>query len=183
MGTLTGCWTGYQAQTTMQRQGGEVASADGEDVAVRGMVWVRDPKEPDTAYFSGTVVAAEASQPDELLSISAEPGGDAGLTSTPIEVAPRLPVRIGFNGEFFASVSGVPDSPSPFLLTTLEFRDAGSVTTSVLVVPGTGPHAQVVTDSRRGLAAEERASTATPTAEPQAPLVDAAPQEAVAPAP
>jgi hypothetical protein len=183
MGTLTGCWTGYQAQTTMQQQGGEVGSADAENLAIRGMVWVRDPKEPDTAYFSGTVVAAEASQPDELLSISAEPGGDAGLTSTPIQVAPRLPVRIGFNGEFFASVSGVPDSPSPFLLTTLEFRDAGTVTTSVLVVPSAGTYAQVVTDSKRGLAAEERSSTATPTAEPQAPLVDAAPQEAVAPAP
>lgn len=182
MGTLTGCWNGVQAQTTTQEQGGEVASADADTIAVRGMVWVRDPKDPDTAYFSGTVLAADGSEPDELLGINAEPGGDAGLTSAPVEVVPRLPVRLGFNGEFFASVDGVPDSPSPFLLTTMEFRDAGSVTTSVLVVPGTGPYAQVVSDSKRGLAAEDRAATASPTAEPEEPLAEAVPAPIVEPA-
>lgn len=152
--TLTGCWNGYQAQTTAQTQGGEVASANVGDVQARGLIWVRDPDAPEKAYFSGTMLIAPAGQPDELVSISAEPGGDAGLTGTPVPITEQAPVRVGFNGTNFASVTGVPDSPSPFLTTTLTFAKAGSVQVSVLVVPGEGPYADVVKQSTKGLADE-----------------------------
>lgn len=183
MGTLTGCWNGYQAQTTAQAEGGQVASANAGDVQARGMVWVRDPENPDTAYFSGTMLVAEGGQPDQLLSVSAEPGGDAGLTGAPLDVAPRLPIRVGFNGDAFASVDEVPDSPSPFLLTTLEFRDAGSMTVSVLVVPGVGPYRDVVTQSQRELGTDEDSASPSPTesASPSpttSPTTEPAPAEA-----
>jgi hypothetical protein len=149
-GTLSGCFNGYQAQTTLQQQGGEVASLNAEDVQGRGLIWVRDPREPDTAYFSGTMLVVQNGQPDELVSISAEPGGDGALTDAPVKIEPSLPVRIGFNGEHFARVTGVPDEPSPFLNTTLEFKNAGRVEVSVLVVPGVGPYADVVSASKKG---------------------------------
>lgn len=172
-GTLSGCFNGYQAQTTAQQQGGEVASVDVEDIQGRGLIWVRDPKTPDTAYLSGTVLLAQNGQPDELLSVVAEPGGDAALTDAPVPIEPSMPVRIGFNGTHFARVSGVPDEPSPFLNTTLEFKNAGTVEVSVLVVPGVGPYAQVVTDSKKGafagaLGAESPAASPAESGSPTA---------------
>jgi hypothetical protein len=155
--TLTGCWNGYQAQTTAQTQGGEVASANVGDVQARGLIWVRAP---DNAYFSGTMLIAPAGQPDELVSITAEPGGDAGLTGSPVPVTEQEPARVGFNGQNFATVSGVPNSPSPFLNTTLTFANAGSVSVSVLVVPAEGAYADVVKQSKKGL---ESAGDATET--------------------
>ncbi|MDQ1249867.1 MAG: hypothetical protein QG597_4244 [Actinomycetota bacterium] len=163
-GTLSGCFNGYQAQTTAQQQGGEVASFDSGDVQGRGLIWVRDPAKPDTAYFSGTMLLVQNGQPDELLSVSAAPGGDAALTGAPVKIEPSLPVRIGFNGTHFASVGSVPDEPSPFLNTTLEFKNAGKVDVSVLVVPGVGPYADVVKASKSG--SEDGEATASESASP-----------------
>lgn len=159
-GTLSGCWNGYQAQTSAQAQGGEVASADVGDISLRGLIWVRDPKAPDTAYFSGTMITTS---PDELLSISAEPGGNATVSGAPIRVLPVEPARIGFNADASASVTGVPDEPSPFLNTTLTFKNAGTVTVSVLVVPGEGPYAEVVTGSKDAGASAEASASASPS--------------------
>lgn len=165
-GGLAGCFNGYQAQTTSQGEGGEVASANVGDVQLRGVIWVRDPAAPQTAYLSGTMLVTNGGQPDELVSVTADPGGKVTLNSSPIPVTQLEPVRIGFNGSHTGSISGVPDAPSPFLTTTFEFAKAGKVSVPVLVVPGVGTYADVVAQSKGGGASASASGEASTTAEP-----------------
>ena len=62
-GGLAGCFNGYQAQTTSQGEGGEVASANVGDVQLRGVIWVRDPAAPQTATSAAPCWSPTAGSP------------------------------------------------------------------------------------------------------------------------
>lgn len=153
---LTGCFNGYQAQTSTQGEGGNVAGANVGDVQLRGLVWVTDPDTAEgdapatTAYLSGTVVIGTAGLPDELVAIEV-PEGTVALSGEPVVVEPESSaVRIGFNGAAFAKATGVEVPASSFVPTVFTFKNAGDIEVDVLTVPGVGTYAQVVKDSRAG---------------------------------
>lgn len=153
---LSGCFNGYQAQTSTQGEGGNVASANVGDVQLRGLIWVTDPSTAEgdepatTAYLSGTAVVGTGGAPDELVGIEV-PGGSVALSGEPVAVAADLPaVLIGFNGTAFATATDVEIPSSGFVPTVFKFKNAGDVEVDVLSVPGVGSYAQVVKDSKAG---------------------------------
>ena len=172
---LSGCFNGYQAQTSTQTEGGEVASANVGDIQLRGLIWVvpvaagaasaeNAEETASEAYLSGTMVVTRDGEPDTLVSIEV-PEGTVTLAGEPVELLPNVPAAIGFNGESFAALSGGSIPSSGFLPTTFNFQNAGAVDVDILSVPGVGVYADVVKQSRAAVpAAPEEA--ATPAGEP-----------------
>lgn len=152
---LTGCFNGYRAQTSIQGNSGNVASANVCDVQLRGLVWVIDPKAADgeapatTAYLSGTAVVSSGGQADELLAIEVLPSGTVTLSGDSVAPSAGSPARIGFNGDSFAVASDVEIRQSAFVPTVFKFQNAGDVEVGVLAVPGVGPYADVIRASTR----------------------------------
>ena len=189
---LSGCFNGYQAQTSTQSEGGEVASAEVGDIQLRGLIWVVPAAEAaeevaegeegapaaeqtaSEAYLSGTMVLTADGQPDTLVSIEV-PEGTVTLSGDPVELAPEVPAAIGFNGTSFASLTGGEIPGSGFITTTFNFENAGEVSVGILTVPGVGAYADVVEQSRaaapaaEGATREEAASPAPGGAVPAAP--------------
>lgn len=182
---LTGCFNGYQAQTSTQSEGGQVASANIGDIQLRGLLWVVPPAEegaePATeAYLTGTMVVTNDGQPDTLTKITVEPQGDVALSGEPVELEPNVAATIGFNASSFATLTGAEVPSAGFIPTVFTFANAGSVPVDVLTVPGVGVYADVVKESRAGAPAAEEAAAGeqtSPAAEPAAPAASpAAPQ-------
>ena len=192
---LSGCFNGYQAQTSTQSEGGEVASANVGDIQLRGLIWVVPADEAakevaegaegapaseqtaSEAYLSGTMVLTTDGEPDTLVSIEV-PEGTVTLGGEPVELTPNVPAAVGFNGTSFASLTGGDIPGSGFITTTFNFENAGEVSVDILTVPGVGVYADVVEQSRAAAPAAEGASpegatspageTAEPAASPAA---------------
>lgn len=152
--SLSGCFNGYQSQTSTQGEGGNVAGANVGDVQLRGLIWVTDPSTAEgdapatSAYLSGTAVVGTGGAPDELLSIEV-PEGTVELSGDPVVVAAGEPaVLIGYNGTAFATATGVEIPSSGFVPTVFTFKNAGDVEVDVFTVPGVGSYAKVVKDSQ-----------------------------------
>ncbi|TXH52314.1 MAG: hypothetical protein E6Q93_20810 [Burkholderiaceae bacterium] len=161
-GGLSGCFNGYQAQTTAQAEGGDVASANVGDVSARGLIWVRDPADKSKAYLSGTFLVADGGQPDELTKITTVPEGTVAITGAPLALEVNSPVQVGYNSDKSATVTGITLEPSQFISTTLVFKNAGSTTVSVLVVPPEGKYAKVAGGAAG--ASPEASTSASPEA-------------------
>lgn len=185
---LSGCFNGYQAQTSTQSEGGEVASANVGDIQLRGLIWVVPAAEAakqvvegeegappaeqtaSEAYLSGTMVLTTDGEPDTLVSIEV-PEGTVTLGGEPVELEPNVPAVIGFNGTSFANLTGGDIPGSGFITTTFNFQNAGEVTVDILSVPGVGAYAEVVEQSRAAAPAAEATTpeeAASPAAEPAA---------------
>jgi len=141
--TLTGCFNGYNAQTTAQTEGGDTVSANAGDVAIRGLIWVRDIKDPALVSMSATFVLPRTGTQDELIAVTTDPNGEATITGGPVVVEPGGTANVGFNSQAAVTLSAAGMAESDFLNTTLTFRNAGSVSLQVLVVPATGTYAKV----------------------------------------
>lgn len=171
---LTGCFNGYQAQTSTQTEGGEVASANIGDIQVRGLLWVVPPAEegaePATeAYLTGTMVVTTDGQPDTLTKVTVEPQGEVTLSGDPVELVPGEPATVGFNSSSFATLTGAEIPSSGFVPTVLTFANAGSVPVDILTVPGVGVYADVVKQSQAAAPAAPEAAVETPAAPEAAP--------------
>lgn len=168
---LAGCFNGYQAQTTAQTEGGDVASANVGDVSARGLIWVRDATDKSKAYLSGTFLVADGGQPDELTKITTVPEGTVAITGAPVALEVNKPVQIGYNSDKSAVVTGVTLEPSQFISTTFEFKNAGATTVSVLVVPPEGKYAKVAGGGASAAAsgAASAVASAVASAEAQSP--------------
>ena len=183
---LSGCFNGYQAQTSTQSEGGEVASANVGDIQLRGLIWVvpaaaeaataaNAEETASEAYLSGTMVVTTDGEPDRLVSIEV-PEGSVALSGDPVDLLPGVPAAIGFNGTSFASLSGGAIPSSGFTTTTFNFENAGAVEVDIVSVPGVGAYATVVKQSREAAgsatenpAGEEATEPAgSPTASPEA---------------
>ena len=156
---LTGCFNGYTAQTTAQTQGGDTVSVNAGDMAVRGLIWVRDVKNPTVVSMSATFVLPVTGTEDELVSVTTEPNGTATITGGPV-VLPGGTANVGFNSEAAVTLYAADPPQSDFLNTTLTFRKAGAVSAQVLVVPAEGQYAKVTPP------ADPAKGSATPSASP-----------------
>lgn len=165
--SLTGCWNGYQALTTQQSTGGEVAEVNVGDVQARGLIWVQDPADPKSAYMSGTFLVPTGGQADELTAVRTDPKGEVAISGGPVALEPGAskPVQIGYNSSISAKLSGAELPQSAFVATTLVFKTAGEVTVPVLLVPATGPYAKAIPN---GAASGEAGAEATPGASGEA---------------
>ncbi len=135
---LSGCFNGYNALTTTQQEGGQVASANIGDIQIRGLVWVRDMAAPQNLTMSASFVLSSA-EPDELVAVTTVPNTFAvGITNGRLLLEPGSENRVGFNSGNFVNLYGNIAEPSAFISTTLKFKRAGQVTLPVLIVPNTG---------------------------------------------
>lgn len=142
--TLTACFNGVNAQTTAQTEGGNVMSANVENVQARGLIWVRSATDANVLSLSGTVSTSVGTPADELVSVIVEPGPvQATITGGPITAPAGGATQFGFNSDIYVTLQDAGVGQSDFVNTTLVFRNAGTVTVPVLVVPQTGPYAKV----------------------------------------
>ena len=120
------------------------ASGDAGPIAVRNAVLVSGPEGSSSATLVATLVNGSASA-DALTGVQvADPAPTATyLTGGSIAVPPNSPVGIGHAGQSYVNLYGFTPRSSQVVAVTLVFRDHGSTTLNVKVVPPTGTYAGI----------------------------------------
>lgn len=143
--TLTGCWSGFSAQTSQQANqavGNGTNLATG-DIEIRGALWVRNVQNPAEATLVGTFLN-NSEVPDKLVKVEVLPTSPTGITGGALEVPVEGSLRTGYWSPTFINVFQLQAFPSTFVPTTFTFEKAGTVTGDVMTVPNTGQYAGVV---------------------------------------
>lgn len=143
--TLSGCWSGFDAQTSQQANqavGNGTNLATG-DVEIRGAIWVRNTANPSEATLVATFLNG-AETPDQLVKVEVQPPSPTGITAGELEIPIAGSVRTGYWSPNFINVFGLQAAPSSFVTTTFTFENAGSVTGDIMTVPNTGQYQGVV---------------------------------------
>lgn len=143
--SLSGCWAGFDAQTSMQANQavGNGASLATGDIQILGATWVRNVANPSEATLVATFVNA-GDAPDTLVKVEVQPPTPTGITSGKLEVPVDGSLRTGYWSPNFINALQVQAFPSTFMPTTFTFENAGTVTGDVLTVPNTGQYEDVV---------------------------------------
>lgn len=154
--TLTGCAAGFNAETNNIDSPGEGISGSVGDVKIRGALLAGVEEEPGSGVLVMGVVN-DGAEVDALTEVRVADGEPTDLGSS-VSLRPRQLVQFGTNEDSPDAVYGgtyVLDGPADrlvagdFIPVSFTFRNAGSVTLDLLVLPATGDFA-----------------TATPTASP-----------------
>lgn len=132
-----GCYQGFEG--TVNTQG---PSGNGTDFAVTEVLQVQDatlvasPDNPGAANLVMTII--NKGEADDALLTAKVASGATGATEGPVEVAAgqAVPTTVAF--------INLAEKPGYYADVTLSFRDAGSVTQAVAVVPGTDYYADYV---------------------------------------
>lgn len=159
--TLSGCWSGFNAQTSDQatQAVGNGANAEVGAVLVRGATWVRSLENLSNATLVATFVTTDG-EPDALVKVDVEPPTTTGITGGSLTIPARGSARTGYLSPNFVNVFGLEAWPSAFVPTTFTFEKAGPVSVDVLAVPAAGQYADVVTQLPRQLAVQRLISGA-----------------------
>jgi hypothetical protein len=156
MATLTGCATGFDAETNKVDEPGEGNNGTVGDVKIRGALLADVEGEPGSGVLVMGVVN-EGADVDALTEVRVADGEPADLGSS-VSLPSRQLVQFGTNEVSPGAVYGgtyVLEGPpnrlvaGDFIPVSFTFRNAGSVTLDLLVLPASGDLA-----------------TATPTASP-----------------
>ncbi len=154
--TLTGCAAGFNAETNNIDSPGEGISGSVGDVKIRGALLADVDEEPGSGVLVMGVVN-DGTETDALTEVRVADGEPADLGSS-VSLPSRQLVQFGANEVAPGAVYGgtyVLDGPpdrlvaGDFIPVSFTFRNAGSVTLDLLVLPASGDLA-----------------TATPTASP-----------------
>lgn len=142
--SLSGCWSGFSAQTSEQANQpvGNGANLGTGDVEIRGATWVRSTLNPAEATLVATFINS-GDVPDKLTKVELTPASPMGITAGALELKPGESVRSGFFSTSFINAFQFQAFPSTFVPTTFTFENAGTVTGDVLTVPATGQYATV----------------------------------------
>ena len=142
--SLSGCWAGFDAQTSMQANQavGNGANMSTGDIEIRGATWVRNTANPAEATLTATFVN-NSDVPDKLVKVEIEPPSPMGITGEELEVPVIGSLRTGYWSPNFINAFGVQAFPSTFVTTTFTFENAGTVTGDVFTTPNTGQYAGV----------------------------------------
>jgi len=142
--SLSGCWAGFDAQTSMQANQavGNGANMSTGDIEIRGATWVRNTANPAEATLTATFVN-NSDVPDKLVKVEIEPPSPMGITGGELEVPVIGSLRTGYWSPNFINAFGVQAFPSTFVTTTFTFENAGTVTGDVFTTPNTGQYAGV----------------------------------------
>lgn len=164
---LTGCWNGFNAQTSIQQPSGDGLQTQIGNMQIRAAVWVRDAENPRTMTLSATFVNTGKTA-DELTAVTTSPKAFVvGLTGGTIELPPVSETRTAYQSEYFVNAYGLDVPPSGYVTTTFVFKNAGSVTGSVMTVPPEGIYAGIAPSTPPQPRASGSA-TPTPTTSPTA---------------
>lgn len=144
LASLSGCWAGFDAGTSVQANQavGNGANLTAGDVDVRGATWVRNVENPTEATLVATFVTG-SDVPDKLVKVEIDPASPMGITGGELEIPAQGSVRTGHWSPSFINAFDFKVLPSAFVPTTFTFRNAGTVTGDVLVVANTGQYAGV----------------------------------------
>lgn len=147
--SLSGCWSGFNAQTSQQANqavGNGTNLATG-DVEIRGATWVRNALNPAEATLVATFINT-GETPDRLLKVEVQPASPMGITGGALTVPTVGSVRTGYWSPDFVNAFTLQAFPSTFVPTTFTFEQAGTVTGDVMTVPNTGQYEGVVVSVR-----------------------------------
>ena len=145
---LSGCATGFNAETINVDSPGEGIDGRVGDVKIRGALLTNVEDEPGSGVLVMGVVN-EADEPDALTEVRLLDGEPADLGSS-VALPPNQLVQFGTEEVAPGAVYGgtyVLDGPSDsfsvgeFVPVSFTFRDAGSVTLDLLVLEATGDYA------------------------------------------
>lgn len=144
---LSGCWSGFNAATTVQSASGDGTQVDSPDITIDSATIVAGDPGSGKAAFLGTVFNP-TKEPDEVVSITAA-GVRAELEPDPIEVMPLKSVAIQ-NGK--TGTATEPAAAANFLAfeaktgtyvdVVMTFRTAAEQRFTALVVPPSGFYAE-----------------------------------------
>lgn len=128
---------------------GDGANGDLGDgtLQIRNAVWVQDKSNPKNLTLSGAFNNVSHTT-DTLTEVTTDPKGAVTITGGSIEIpgvtdSTDQSVRVGFNADKFITATGVEVVQSGYVATTFKFKNAGSETLSILVVPQAGDYADV----------------------------------------
>ena len=143
--SLSGCWSGFDAQTSQQANQavGNGANLSTGDIQIRGATWVRNSVNPAEATLVATFIN-DGEAPDRLVKVEVQPTSPTGITAGALEIGPIGSVRTGYWSPDFINVFALQAFPSTFVPTTFTFERAGTVTGDIMTVPNTGQYAGVV---------------------------------------
>lgn len=147
MPSLSGCWSGFGAQTSAQANQavGNGANLSTGDIQILGATWVRNVANPSESTLVATFVNG-GEMPDSLVKVEVQPPSPMGITGGKLEVPVNGSLRTGYWSPNFINAFQVQAFPSTFLPTTFTFENAGTVTGDVMTVPNTGQYVDVVVD-------------------------------------
>ena len=148
---LSGCWSGFNAATTVQSASGDGTQVDAEGITIDSATIVAGDPGSGKAAFLATVFNPTR-QPDEVLAITAD-GVRAEISPSPIEVLPLKSVAIQ-NGK--TGTVTEPAASANFLAfeaktgtyvdVVMTFRTAAEQRFTALVVPPSGFYAEAAPD-------------------------------------
>jgi len=143
--SLSGCWSGFSAQTSEQANQavGNGASLSTGAMQIRGATWVRNVENPTEATLVATFVNS-GDVVDRLTKVEIDPVSPMGISGGALEVTPGNAVRSGYWTTSFINAFQFQAFPSTFISTTFTFENAGTVTGNVITVPNTGQYSGVV---------------------------------------
>jgi hypothetical protein len=150
MATLTGCAAGFEAETNKVDEPGEGSNGTVGDVKIRGALLADVEEEPGSGVLVMGVVN-DGAEVDALTEVRVADSEPADLGSN-VSLPPRQLVQFGTNEVSPGAVYGgtyVLDGPvdrltsGSFVPVSFTFRNAGSVTLDLLVLPATGDLASV----------------------------------------
>ena len=135
-----GCYQGFEGTVNSQGPTGNGTDIEVGALRVQDTTLVADATGSGSAALIMTLIN-DGEADDALVSASIESVG-AGATEGPIQVAAGSAVKVGGPaGSPAIAFTGLTQPAGTYVDVTLSFRDAGSTTVPVALVPGTGYYA------------------------------------------
>jgi hypothetical protein len=140
--TLSGCASGFNAGTSLQKASGNGANTNLGDLQIRDITIVKVDGSTN-ATLIGTIVN-RGNEDDALTGVTlVEPTGKTAISGS-AAVAGALPLsalsatRIGYSADDHVDVSALTAAPTQYVTVELQFTRAGTVQMDVMAVPPTG---------------------------------------------
>lgn len=131
-----GCYQGFDGTVNSQDPTGNGTDFEVGDLRVQNTTLVADASGSGTAGLTMTIIN-DGEADDALVSASIESVG-AGATEGPVQVAAGSAVKVGGPGGAPAiAFIGLTQPAGTYADVTFTFRDAGSTTVPIALVPGT----------------------------------------------
>ena len=143
---VSGCATGFNAQTNIQGNSGNGRTANEGSIQIRNAVIVVDEKNPTSASLVATVINT-ASKADSLKSLEVDPA--ITVTATELELKSNQAVSIGYNSAVAIAFNATEATlmPGRFIDVNFIFENNKSIKMSLLVVLNNEFYSDVVVPS------------------------------------
>lgn len=140
--TLTGCYNGQQATTTVQatQPSGNGNTLRAGEIVVDNATAVQDEAGNATILMRITNQGIES----DTLIAAAVGEQPATITPGPVEIAPGESISFAWDATHFVNLPGLNAAISSYVPLGLQFAKAGITETDIMVVPPTGIYADIM---------------------------------------